>query len=215
MFDLDGTLADSVPDLAAAINDMLRTYQMPAVTVEQVSHWVGNGAQVLVERTLKFANSVPEPVHSNDTAIKPISTETALASFLDAYDRRNGAHTRLYPGVADLLNGRSNQNKAIVTNKPIKPTHNILKILGIHHHFSAIAGGDTFEHKKPHPQPLLELIRQHGAQKPILIGDSVNDIQAARAAGIPVIAVSYGYNHGRPIREENPDQVVDSLAELL
>ncbi len=215
MFDLDGTLADSLPDLAAAITDMLHSYGMPGATVEQVSTWVGNGASILVERALRFATSAMENSPSDKTPVKPISIQAALACFLDAYSQRNGNHTQLYPGVIDLLNSRSRQRKAIVTNKPTDPTHRLLNKFDIIHHFSSIVCGDTFANQKPHPQQLLETIKQHHARNPVLIGDSVNDVLAARAAGIPVIAVSYGYNHGRPVAEENPDRVVDSLTELL
>jgi phosphoglycolate phosphatase len=151
-----------------------------------------------------------------ESDIPPDLQNKAFASFMQQYDQFNGQKSQLFDGVREFLETcRSRQMKmAIVTNKPIRFTHSLLAKLKIDHYFCDAAGGDSFTEKKPHPMPLLQLIRRNGSQRPIMIGDSIHDVQAARAAGIPVIGVNYGYNHGADIALSGPDLVVDSLAAL-
>ncbi len=208
LFDLDGTLVDSVPDITNAVNDMLENLQLPSVTLAQVRDWIGNGARVLVERALM--HSLDEHIIENENYC-----ETAYAAFLEAYHTRNGEHTALYPYVTELLDSYAHVKKAIITNKPEAHTRILLKKLNIEHCFALVTGGDTYPEQKPSSLPVTRTVEKAQAQSAVLIGDSINDILAARNAGIPVIGVSYGYNHGRPIQDENPDWVVDSLAELL
>ncbi|SDS44384.1 phosphoglycolate phosphatase [Halopseudomonas sabulinigri] len=210
MFDLDGTLMDSVPDLAAAVDQMLALRGKPAAGVERVRDWVGNGAAVLVRRAL--AGSLH---HAN---VDDAEAEAALADFLRCYA---GDHSRttVYPGVAELLSAlRAEGVKlALVTNKPERFLPDLLAEKGMADSFDWLVGGDTLPMQKPDPGALLWVMQQAevSAAQALFVGDSRNDIRAARAAGVPVVAVSYGYNHGEPIAAENPDLLVDSLDALI
>lgn len=210
MFDLDGTLIDSVPDLAAAVDRMLVELGRPPAGLEKVRDWVGNGARVLVRRALAGG--------LDHAAVGEAETEEALARFLDIYADCHHL-TALYPGVHELLEALSTAavELAVVTNKPERFVAPLLEQVGLGGYFRWIIGGDTLPQQKPDPAALLQVMRLAGveAAQSLFIGDSRNDVLAARAAGVPCIAVSYGYNHGRPIAEEKPNLVVDNLAELL
>ena len=210
MFDLDGTLVDSVPDLAAAVDRMLVELGRTPAGVEKVRDWVGNGARVLVRRALAGG--------LDHAAVGEAETEEALARFLDIYADCHNL-TVLYPGVHELLEALSTAavELAVVTNKPERFVAPLLEQVGLGGYFRWIIGGDTLPQQKPDPAALLQVMRLAGveASQSLFIGDSRNDVLAARAAAVPCIAVSYGYNHGRPIAEERPSLVVDSLAELL
>jgi phosphoglycolate phosphatase len=209
MFDLDGTLVDSVPDLAFAINAMLQDAGALPVKESQVRQWVGNGAVKLVERAL---------IHA-DLSIAPINVETSLVLFKQYYQQHCAVGTCLYDGVIRCLQALHERNivMTIVTNKPREFVPAILASLGIAHFFTLIIGGDDLAERKPSPLPLLHCIKQMqcAIETVMMVGDSKNDIDAARQAGIPVVAVNYGYNHGRPIALENPDKVLSSLHELV
>jgi len=210
MFDLDGTLMDSVPDLAAAVDQMLALRGKPAVGVERVRDWVGNGAAVLVRRAL--AGSLR---HAN---VDDAEAEAALADFLRCYA---GDHSRtsVYPGAAEFLSFLRGEGikLALVTNKPERFLPDLLAEKGMADSFDWLVGGDTLPTQKPDPGALLWVMQQAevSAAQALFVGDSRNDIRAARAAGVPVVAVSYGYNHGEPIAAENPDMLVDSLEALI
>lgn len=210
MFDLDGTLIDSVPDLAAAVDRMLVELGRSPAGVENVRDWVGNGARVLVRRALAGG--------LDHAAVGEAETEEALARFLDIYADCHHL-TALYPGVHELLEALSTAavELAVVTNKPERFVAPLLEQVGLGGYFRWIIGGDTLPQQKPDPAALLQVMRLAGveAAQSLFIGDSRNDVLAARAAGVPCIAVSYGYNHGRPIAEEEPSLVVHSLVELL
>lgn len=210
MFDLDGTLIDSVPDLAEAVDRMLIEMGRAPAGVEKVRDWVGNGARVLVRRALAGG--------LDHAAVGDAETEEALARFLDIYADCHNL-TALYPGVHELLEALSTAavELAVVTNKPERFVAPLLEQVGLGGYFRWIIGGDTLPQQKPDPAALLQVMHLAGveAAQSLFIGDSRNDVLAARAAGVPCIAVSYGYNHGRPIAEEKPGLVVDSLAELL
>jgi phosphoglycolate phosphatase len=210
MFDLDGTLVDSVPDLAAAVDRMLIELGRPPAGVEKVRDWVGNGARVLVRRALAGG--------LDHAAVSEVETDAALARFLDLYTDCHQL-TALYPGVHELLEALSTAavELAVVTNKPERFVAPLLEQVGLGGYFRWIVGGDTLPQQKPDPAALLQVMRLAGveAAQALFVGDSRNDVLAARAAGVPCVAVSYGYNHGRPVAEEEPQLVVDSLAELL
>ena len=210
MFDLDGTLIDSVPDLAAAVDRMLVELGRAPAGVEKVRDWVGNGARVLVRRALAGG--------LDHAAVGEAETEEALARFLDIYADCHNL-TVLYPSVHELLEALSTAavELAVVTNKPERFVAPLLEQVGLGGYFRWIIGGDTLPQQKPDPAALLQVMRLAGveAAQSLFIGDSRNDVLAAHAAAVPCIAVSYGYNHGRPIAEERPSLVVDSLAELL
>lgn len=210
MFDLDGTLLDSVPDLAAAVDIMLERLQRSPAGVERVRHWVGNGALVLVQRAL-----------ANDYAYDGISEEQAapaLELFLQAYAEEH-SRSRLYPGAQETLGAlhEAGVRLALVTNKPARFLPGLLQQHGLKGMFGWVVGGDSLPHKKPEPEGLLWVMEQAGvlAADSLFVGDSKNDIQAARAAGVCCAALTHGYNHGRPIRLEQPDWVMDHLTQLL
>jgi phosphoglycolate phosphatase len=210
MFDLDGTLVDSVPDLAAAVDKTLLVLGRPVAGVEQVRDWVGNGARVLVRRALAGGM---EHEHIDEA-----QTEQALELFLQHYAESHTL-TTVYPGVRKTLKWLREQNieMAIVTNKPERFVAPLLDEKGLGGFFRWIVGGDTLAQQKPDPAALLyvlQLARVDGAQA-LFVGDSRNDVRAAKAAGVPCVAMSYGYNHGRPIAEENPARVLNNLRELL
>lgn len=210
MFDLDGTLVDSVPDLAAAVDQMLLGLGRPAAGIERVRDWVGNGARVLVRRAL--AGDIE---HS---AVGEAETEQALELFNQAYA---GSHqlSSVYPGVTASLKWLKKQGVelALITNKPERFVAPLLDEMKLGHFFRWIIGGDTLPQQKPDPAALLHVMRLAGigAHEALFVGDSRNDVLAARAAGVPCVALSYGYNHGRPIAEEGPAAVLDDLRQLL
>ncbi|PZW41147.1 MULTISPECIES: phosphoglycolate phosphatase [unclassified Pseudomonas] len=210
MFDLDGTLVDSVPDLATAVDRMLVELGRKPAGVERVRQWVGNGARVLVRRALAGG--------LDHSAVGEAETEEALARFLDIYADCHELIT-LYPGVHELLEALSTAavELAVVTNKPERFVAPLLEQVGLGGYFRWIIGGDTLPQQKPDPAALLQVMRLAGVSQAqsLFVGDSRTDVLAARAAGVPCVAVSYGYNHGRPVAEEAPQLVVDSLAELL
>ncbi len=210
MFDLDGTLVDSVPDLAAAIDKTLRDLERPAAGVAQVRDWVGNGARVLVRRAL--AGGLAHE-HIDETL-----TEQALELFMQHY-AENHALTEVYPGVRPVLDWLREQQVelAIVTNKPERFVAPLLDEKGLGGYFRWIVGGDTLPQQKPDPAALLHVLRlaRVTAEQALFVGDSRNDVLAAKSAGVPCVALSYGYNHGRPIAEENPAYVLDCLSGLL
>lgn len=211
LFDLDGTLVDSVPDIAVAIDRMLLDLRREPAGEARVRFWVGNGGRMLVRRALAFdACGVPD-----DDPQLPQALEIFFAHYHDS----NGVASRLYPGVAEALDGFAARGlpMAIITNKPHRYIEPLFAALGILQHFPVLIGGDTLPVKKPDPAPLLLACEQLAVVPPqaLMIGDSKNDIDAARAAGCPVVAVDYGYNYGRPIADDKPDRVISDLRELL
>lgn len=213
-FDLDGTLVDSVPDIAGAVDGMRLELGMPPAGVEAVRHWVGNGAESLVLRAL---------ADSYDAAAVAAVDEATFAQAFPVFKRHyhacNGQNARLYTGVKGCLEGLLELGvpMAVVTNKPKLFTDPLLQTLGIEHFFQQVIGGDCFPEKKPSPMALNHLTAHFSAEPAhsLMVGDSRHDVGAGRAAGYKVLCVSYGYNHGEPIEDSSPDAVVDSLAELI
>ncbi|MBV0933050.1 phosphoglycolate phosphatase [Marinobacterium weihaiense] len=213
MFDLDGTLVDSALDLTAAVDNMLQALGREPAGEAKVRQWVGNGAQVLVQRALSG------DMHPADSAVEPELFQVAFEVFLAAYTQSNGRYSRLYPGVNELLIHlqQAGVPMAVITNKPTAFTMPLLKALKIDHYFGQVLGGDSLPVKKPDPLPLLTVLETNSCppEQALMLGDSRNDVAAARAAGVPVVCVSYGYNHGEPVASCSPDRVVDSLASLM
>ncbi|EOG3622812.1 phosphoglycolate phosphatase [Pseudomonas putida] len=210
MFDLDGTLIDSVPDLAAAVDRMLLELGRPPAGLEAVRHWVGNGAQVLVRRAL--AGGI------DHTTVDDALAEQALALFMDAYAQSHEL-TVVYPGVRDTLRWLRKQGveMALITNKPERFVGPLLDQMKIGNYFRWIIGGDTLPQKKPDPAALLFVMQMAGVtpQQSLFVGDSRSDVLAAKAAGVQCVGLTYGYNHGRPINDESPNLVIDDLRALL
>ena len=210
MFDLDGTLVDSVPDLAAAVEKTLLDLGHAPVGIEAVRVWIGNGARVLMRRAL--ARDIEH------AAVDDAEADKALELFMAHY--ADSAHlTEVYPGVRDTLKWlhKKRVKMALITNKPERFVAPLLDELGLGRYFKWIIGGDTLAQQKPDPAALFFVMKMAGV-KPrhsLFVGDSRNDVLAAKAAGVACVALSYGYNHGRPIAEETPSLVVDDLRALL
>lgn len=213
LFDLDGTLLDSAPDLAAAVDAMLTERNLAPAGVEAARQWVGNGAAKLVSRALAHATNSPED------CLPETDLAAALEQFFSFYQRNYAQRSQLYPGVREALAHWHQQGiqMACVTNKPARFTEPLLAHFGLDGWLGAVVSGDTLAVKKPDPAPLLLACRQLAVapQQSWMVGDSVNDVQAARAAGMAVACVDYGYNHGRPISESAPDRLVSNLLQLI
>lgn len=208
MIDLDGTLLDTIPDLAVAANAMLEALERPPLDPELIRTFVGKGIPNLVTRTL--AGDI-------DGEVDPALLERALPIYERCYASVNGRHTTFYPGVLDgleLLRG-AGFPLGCVTNKAMRFTAPLLEQVDLARYFGEVVAGDTLAKKKPDPDPLLYACRKFGIapRDMLMIGDSLNDAQAARAAGCPVFCVDYGYNEGHDVRELDVDAIVSSLIE--
>ena len=208
IIDLDGTLLDTAADLAAAVNAMLSAMGRATLPVEQVASYVGKGVEVLVHRALTL---------SLDGRVPADSFAPAMQSFDAHYRRENGRHASVYPGVLEGLQAMRDAGLklAVVTNKPIGFAVPLLADTGLAQYFDLVVGGDTVARKKPDPMPMLHVCAQLGIapEQVVAIGDSLNDVLAARAAGMAVLAVPYGYNEGRDARSLDVDAIVDTLFE--
>ncbi len=209
LIDLDGTLVDSVPDLAYCIDEMMQRLGAQPYGEAKVRTWVGNGVERLVKRALT-GELEAEP----DAA----AFAEAMPVFDALYTDNNSQRSQLFPGVREGLQAlqAAGIKLGCVTNKAARFTEPMLRDLGIRDFFGIVVSGDTTSQKKPHPAPLLHAADFFKVEPShaLMVGDSMHDVHAARAAGFAVVAVSYGYNHGIDIREARPDAVVDSLAEL-
>jgi phosphoglycolate phosphatase len=209
LIDLDGTLIDSVPDLAWCADKMLHELGMPARGESKVRQWVGNGVERLVKRAL-----IDQLDGEPDQALFAKALPVYMALYKDNVSQRS----RLYPGVKDgldFLRG-AGYKLGCITNKAAAFTEPLLKDVGIRDYFQIVVSGDTLPVKKPDPLPLLHAARFFGVEpaKALMVGDSISDVTAARAAGFLIVCVSYGYNHGADIRDAHPDAVIDSMAQL-
>ena len=209
LIDVDGTLVDSVPDLAWCVDELMRRLGREPHGEARVRNWVGNGVERLVRRAL-IGQLDGEPPEADFEKAYPI--------FLELYAENTSKRSRLYPGVREGLDYLKSQGYLLgcVTNKAAQFTIPLLKDLGIHDDFGIVVSGDTLPVKKPDPGPLLHAAAHFGVapEESLMIGDSVSDVKAARAAGFQIVCMSYGYNHGEDIRNYDPDLVNDSMAEL-
>ena len=211
LFDLDGTLIDSVPDLASAVNQMLQKLDRETFSEDTIRYWVGNGAQMLVKRALSGQTVINE-------SIDPALFEKALDIFLTLYAKSLCKDTMPYPNVSDTLHTLkgSGYRLVIVTNKPYDFVAPILKGLNIDSLFEFWLGGDSLDKKKPDPLPLLRACEKLdlNVDQCVMVGDSRNDLLAAKAAGMQSIGVTYGYNYGEDIHIYEPDLIVDDFANI-
>jgi phosphoglycolate phosphatase len=207
--DLDGTMVDTLGDFEAALNRMLAELDLPPVTRALVERTVGKGSEHLIRSVLEHQLALPQV----NALMEP-----AWRIYQRHYLEINGAFSDVYPGVLTALQQwqGSGLQLACLTNKPLDFARPLLKAKGLDVFFAQVFGGDSFERKKPDPLPLHKTCEALGtlAAQTLMVGDSENDGLAARAAGCPVVLVSYGYNHGRPIREVDADGYVDSLDQL-
>lgn len=207
MFDLDGTLVDSAPDIAIATDTMLRALGQPEAGEARVRGWVGNGAATLVARALAHAGL--------DNGLQA----QAMTLWRAAYTLCCTRETRLYPGVRPFLQQLQSAAVPLVltTNKPVQFARPIIEHLGIAQFFETVYGGECVAQKKPAPDMLLAALQDAGVApaQALMVGDSAADIGAARAAQVAVVAVSYGYDNGAPVATLKPDRLVDDLRALL
>lgn len=206
IFDLDGTLVDSAEDLRAALNKLMSELGLRPIGTSEIKAMIGDGALKLVERGLTAAKG------------DPAQKDVWLSRFLEIYQENPATLTRCYPGVLATLAvlRRKKFRLGVVTNKPVLATMKVLQALSLAEFFSVVVGGDSLQERKPHPAPLLEAARQLevDVSRILMVGDNIHDVEAAHAAGMRCVAVSYGYHH-RPPSEFNADHLIDRFGDLL
>ena len=207
LFDLDGTLIDSVPDVRASLNDVFVSKGYPALSDERVKSLVGNGARVMIATLL----------HDIEISVTDEDLNAFLADFLSTYAANPCRHSTVYPGVIDVLKILKNDGwpMAICTNKPAATTKPVLQSLGLETFFPVIACPDHVTHRKPDGRHLHETLAMMGepAANALMIGDSENDIFAANDAGIKSVCVTYGYCHV-PFETLEVDAFIDRFSDL-
>ncbi|TNF50937.1 MAG: phosphoglycolate phosphatase [Gammaproteobacteria bacterium] len=209
LIDLDGTLVDSVPDLAYCVDAMMARLDRPPHGEARVRNWVGNGVERLVRRSL-IGQLEGEPDEADFQRAYPI--------FLELYRDNTSKRSQLFPGIRAGLDWLKAAGYPLgcVTNKAAQFTEPLLRDLEVRDYFEIVISGDTLPRSKPDPLPLLHAAAHFGAEpaEALMIGDSISDVKAARAAGFTIFCMSYGYNHGQDIRDYHPDAVLDSLTEV-
>ncbi|MDG6267066.1 phosphoglycolate phosphatase [Glaesserella parasuis] len=210
-FDLDGTLVNSLPDLALSLNSAFAEVCLPQASEELVLTWIGNGADVLFAKGMEWTGKADEFSQDELAQIK--------RRFGYFYGENVCNISKLYPNVKDTLEALKAQGYilAVVTNKPTKHVLPVLQAFKIDHLFSEALGGQSLPQIKPHPAPLYYLCGKFGLypHEMLFIGDSKNDILAAKAAGCKSVGLTYGYNYNIPISESEPDYVCEDFAEIL
>jgi phosphoglycolate phosphatase len=209
-FDLDGTLLDTIHDLAAAVNALLVELGHPELPKDTIRVFVGKGMPNLVRRALAAATG------ASPAAIEEAELADALARYQAHYAARLGRETRPFPGMVEGLTRLRTMGfpMAVVTNKAARFVRPHLVQAGIEQFFAVVVGGDDLPTRKPDPGPLLHVAKTLGVppQRLLMVGDSGNDVQAARAAGCPVLVLPYGYSEGAPVASLDADGIVESLA---
>jgi len=212
LFDLDGTLIDSGPDLALAINHMLTSIGRDEFSSDVIHSWVGNGASILVQRALSGQAEINENLDSE-------LLEKSLATFLDFYANNLCVGTVTYPHVRSTLKilKAKGYRLAIITNKPFEFVQPILDGLELNGLFESILGGDSLDKRKPDPLPLHYTCDKLGVSvdECVMVGDSKNDIIAANSANMQSVGLTYGYNYGEDINEHGPDISIDDFADMI
>ena len=216
IIDLDGTMVDTMGDFVVAVNLMLRDLGYAAVDRAVVEVRVGKGSENLVKSVLNHA--LDQQIRAQIAPENIVNFNHALDLYQQHYRTINGQYAQVYPGVVDGLQAlqRSGLKLACLTNKPVGFARELLKLKGLDGFFSQVFGGDSFAAKKPDALPVLETCKALHTipARTLMIGDSSNDAQAARAAGCPVLLVTYGYNHGEPIHSVDADGYFESLADI-
>ncbi len=209
LFDLDGTLCDSAPDMATALDRTLEAIGENAVGVAVVRGWVGDGVGVLVERALTNARG---------RAPDPSEQDAAVDRFLTEYQNHLCVDSKLYPGISELLEELASRGVplGVVTNKPAAFTQPLLDALGIASAFGSVISGDTCSERKPHPLPVLTALSELGATpaRSVLVGDSPNDAMSARAAATGAVLMTWGYNVGVDLSTLDTDGLFDDAGSL-
>ncbi len=208
LFDLDGTLIDSAQDISNCVNETHRRVGRPVIDDEIIKGFVGRGVLPLIEQAME--ESAPPDV------VRGAETRDAIALFMQLYETHCLDHTRLYPGILEVLDGYAGKSLAVVTNKAEKFTLKILEGLGVRDRFATVLGGDSLEERKPHPAPVLRVLERAAvrAERAVIVGDSNIDIAAGKAAGILTCGVLYGLRPEQEIREAGPDAIVSTAGEI-
>lgn len=213
-FDLDGTLVETAPEIADAVNDTLRDFDWPLVSQQQVNDWIGHGTKELLIMALAHVTATSVSAVRNSANLKQ-----ALPVFERHYQARCGTRSQLYPRVREVLSVlRARGCKlAVVTNKEGRYTDTVLRVHGLHEAFDVVISGDSFPVKKPDPTSVNDCLARWGleAREALFIGDSSIDAATARNAGVPVWLLPYGYNMGQPVQACAPDRVIDDFSALL
>ena len=206
IIDLDGTMVDTLGDFEVVLNRVLQELALPGIDRGAIEPMVGKGSEHLIRSVLSHVNAAPSRY------------DQAWRCYLHHYREINGRYAHVYPGVLEGLRALRGAGLKLgcITNKPTDFARPLLQAKGLGGFFDVVFGGDAFERKKPDPLPLLKACEALGSspEDTLMIGDSSNDARAARAAGCRVLLVSYGYNHGEPIRDVPADGYLDSLAEI-
>jgi phosphoglycolate phosphatase len=209
LFDLDGTLVETRRDIATGINLALADRGLPGLSVDRVARHVGRGARFLVTRCLE-ESGVGSP--------SPEEIDSAYHSFHAHYLAHLLETTVVYPGIPGMCDRimRAGVPMAVVTNKPIEPTKRILTGLGLSAYFPVVLGGDSLPQRKPDPAPLLRALSLLGAEarRAVMVGDSEVDVEAARAAGVTIAAVTWGFVARQALESASPDLLADSATAL-
>jgi phosphoglycolate phosphatase len=211
MFDLDGTLVQTAPEIADAVNDLLRAHSLPEVAEDLIATWIGHGTRELMTQAYAHAAQI-----SVDTVRRTGTMDRLMPRFTEFYEQRCGTRSRLYPQVLDTLRAlrQAEVRMAVVTNKEQRFTSTVLMAHQIRPFFDMVIAGDTLASKKPDPLPVrycLDALKVPAARA-LFVGDSQIDVDTARAAGVQVWAVPYGYNLGNPIAQAAPDRVIPTIA---
>ncbi|MDO8776773.1 MAG: HAD-IA family hydrolase [Burkholderiaceae bacterium] len=214
LFDLDGTLIETAPEICDAVNDTLTRFDMALVQQAQVNDWIGHGTRALLIQALAFVGMTSPDKIRQSPGLKPIAAE-----FDRNYQKRCGTRSHLYPHVREVLTSLRQQGVklAVVTNKEGRYTQTILDVHALTGLFDAVISGDTMPAKKPDPAGIEHCLNQFGIlrARALFVGDSSIDVATARNAGVAVWALPYGYNMGQPIADCAPDRVIADFSMLL
>jgi phosphoglycolate phosphatase len=214
MFDLDGTLIETAPEICDAVNDTLRRFDLPDVSQQQVNDWIGHGTRELLIQALAFSSMTRVEV------VRASETFPLIAAEFDIhYQARCGTRSHLYPQVRETLTALRAQGVklAVVTNKEGRFTQTVLNVHTLSPLLDSVVSGDTLPTKKPNPAGIAHCLAQFGvpAHRALFVGDSSIDVATARNAGVAVWTLPYGYNMGQPIESCAPDRVIADCSELL
>ncbi|MDR2399031.1 MAG: HAD-IA family hydrolase [Endomicrobium sp.] len=199
IYDLDGTLVDSLGDIASSVNSVRQDNGLEDLPLKQIRSYLGNGVNALISKVI------------------PEKGEKAVESFKSYYKHRMLDTTVMFNGSKEMLDSLKYKKKAVLTNKTEAYAKDIIKKLGISNYFVEVWGGDTLEVRKPNPKTILELVKTTNSDisKTVMIGDSANDFLVAEAAGVASIAVAYGYSDLDEIKTYNPDYIVKTPQEIV
>jgi phosphoglycolate phosphatase len=216
MIDLDGTMVDTIGDFEVALNRALTDLQVPPASRALIERSIGKGSEHLI-RTVLTHQLAPAGVHGDAREVEALFTPV-WTRYEHHYQAINGEFSEVFPGVMEGLAQLKAMGlpMACLTNKPLSFTRPLIEAKGLAPFFDQVFGGDSFERKKPDPLPLLKTCEalQSSPDRTLMVGDSSNDAQAANAAGCPVVLMTYGYNHGEPIRNTPARAWLDSMAQL-